>query len=115
MIKQKPAYDQEKEFNHRSSACPGTLKFATPTSPVRHVRNLGFIASSGMTLDREVKAVCQSVYTNKKEQRHPPHSTRAAKTRGCAFVLSRFHYCNSLFAGFDPVHLIQQKVQNVTA
>lgn len=78
MIKQKPSYDQEKEFNHRSWACPGTLKCATPTSLVRHVRNLGFIASSGMTqltLDRKVR-VSASLYIQIKKNsaiRHIQH------------------------------------------
>ena len=81
-------------------------------------RNLGFIITSDMTLDKHISNTCRSAYYELRKISTIRHtlSDRTTNTLVCAFVLSKLDYCNSLLSGC-PLYLINklQKVQNSAA
>jgi hypothetical protein len=81
-------------------------------------RNLGFMITSDMSLDKHVSTMCKSAYYELRKLSAIRHylSTHTAVTLVCAFVLSRLDYCNALLSGC-PQYLINklQRVQNSAA
>jgi hypothetical protein len=81
-------------------------------------RNLGYILSNNMSLDKHISHICRSAYTAIRQISSIRHylTVSATKTLVCSLVLSRLDYCNSLLSG-SPKHFIEklQKVQNSAA
>ena len=81
-------------------------------------RNLGFIISEDMSVEKQVSKICQLCYMEIRRISSIRHylNVEAAKRLMCAFVLSRLDYCNSLLS-HCPLYLVQklQKVQNSAA
>jgi len=81
-------------------------------------RNLGYILSNNMSLDKHISHICRSAYTAILQISSIRHyvTVNATKTLVCSLVLSRLDYCNSLLSG-SPKHFIEklQKVQNSAA
>jgi hypothetical protein len=81
-------------------------------------RNLGFMITCDMSLDKHVSAMCRSAYYELRKLSAIRHylSTHTTVTLVCAFVLSKLDYCNSLLSGC-PQYLINklQRVQNSAA
>jgi hypothetical protein len=81
-------------------------------------RNLGFMISSDMSLDKHIANLCRSAYFELRKISTIRHylSVQTTNTLVCAFFLSKLDYCNSLLSGC-PLYLLQklQKVQNSAA
>ena len=81
-------------------------------------RDLGYIITADMTLDKYVANLCRSAYYELYKISTIRHtlSIQTTNTLVCSFVLSKLDYCNSLLSGC-PMYLIQklQKVQNSAA
>ena len=77
-------------------------------------RNLGFMISDTMTLDKHISTVCRSAYL--KIRRISSWLFKQTITLACAFVLSRLGYCHSLLPGCS-LYLLSglQKVQDSVA
>ena len=83
-----------------------------------HVRNLGVMFDSTMTMEQQVNAVCRSCYGQLRKIGHIRRylSSEATKTLVNGLVTSRLDYCNALLHGL-PNNLIDklQRVQNTAA
>ena len=81
-------------------------------------RNLGFIITNTMSMEKHVSQTCRSAYAALRQIStiRTYIDINTAKTLVCALVLSRLDYANSLLAGC-PKHLVDklQKVQNSAA
>jgi len=81
-------------------------------------RNLGFIITPDMSIDKQVSNICRSAYfeIRRISSIRPLLTMEATKTLVCAFVLSRLDYCNSLLYSCPKYHINKlQKVQNAAA
>ena len=78
-------------------------------------RNLGVTFTDTLSMDKHITNICRSAYIELRKISTIRHllSFDATKTLVCTLVLSKFDYCNTLFAGI-PQHLTDklQKVQN---
>ena len=99
-----------------SSVLPKSIKICnSDISFSDSARNLGFIVSSDMSLDKHVSQVCRSAYF----EIHRISTIRKFLTVQitnilvCAYVISKLDYCNSIFANC-PQYILEklQKVQN---
>jgi hypothetical protein len=102
-----------------SAALPSSLQIgSTIISFSSHARDLGFILSSDMSLDKQVANICRSAYFElyRISSIRQYLSQQITNILVCAFVLSKLDYCNSLLSGC-PVYLLTklQKVQNSAA
>ena len=93
--------------------------FVLPTFRSRTcARNLSFMISDKMTLDKYISTVCRSAYMKIRRISSIRQylTVEATKTLVCAFVLSKLGYCNSLLSGY-PLYLLCRlpKVQNSAA
>ena len=83
-----------------------------------HVRDLGFLFDSDLTMKTHIIKICQSAYAEIRRISSIRHylTQDAAKTLVCSSVLSRLDYCNSLLSGC-PLKYIKplQQVQNAAA
>jgi hypothetical protein len=83
-----------------------------------HARNLGFIVSYDMSLDKHISTICRSAYfeIHRISSIRKYLSVQVTNTLACAFILSKLDYCNVLLAGC-PLYLIHklQKLQNSAA
>ena len=86
--------------------------------PAHHVRNLGVMFDSHMSMEKQVNSVCSSVYYQLRNIGRIRHylTKSAAQTLVQALVTSRLDYCNSLVYGV-PLKLINklQRAQNSAA
>ncbi len=83
-----------------------------------HVRNLGVMFDSTMTMEQQVNAVCRSCYGQlRKIGRIRQYlSTEATKSLVNGLVTSRLDYCNALLHGLPNTLLDKfQRVQNTAA
>jgi hypothetical protein len=81
-------------------------------------RNLGFILSHDLSVEKHVTHVCRSAYAALRQISSIRQylSVDATKILVCAFVLSRLDYCNALLAGCPKTLLDKlQRVQNSAA
>ena len=102
-----------------SPSLPVSLHVETVNIPfAQSARNLGFMITSDMSLDKHISIIYRSAYyeLRKISVIRQYLSTHSATTLVCAFVLSKLDYCNSLLSGC-PQYLIYklQKVQNSAA
>ena len=102
-----------------SSSFPSSVHVGTSDiqfSP--SARNLGYILSSDLSIDKHILHTCRSAYTALRQisSIRSYLTVSATKVLVCAFVLSRIDYCNSLLAGC-PKHAIDklQRIQNSAA
>ena len=107
--------------SHRQShvSFPNSITVGHSNIPFSsHARNLGFIISGDLSLNRHVSHICRSAYIAIRQvsaiRRYL--TVEATKTLMCALVLSRLDYCNSLLSGC-PKNLLNklQLVQNAAA
>ena len=108
-----------KKSDRSSNTLPQSLQVGSATiSFSSHARDLGFIVSSDMSLDKQVSSICRSAFfeLHKISLIRQYLSIQTTNTLVCAFVLSKLDYCNALLAG-SPLYLINklQKVQNSAA
>ena len=101
------------------SAQPTSLPVGSADSPFTTcARNLGFMISDIMCLDKHTSKVCRSAYVKIRRISSIRQylTVEATKTLVCAFVLSKLDYCNSLLFGY-PLYILRrlQKVQNSAA
>ena len=81
-------------------------------------RNLGFMLSDDLSLDKHISHICRSAYLEirKISSIRQYLTIQATKTLVSAFVLSKLDYCNSLLSGCPMYQLNKlQKVQNSAA
>ena len=87
-------------------------------APSPHVRNLGVIFDTCITLEQHVNAVCRSAYAQLRKvgQIRRYLTNDATKSLMSGLVMSRVDYCNALLYG-SPNTLTQklQRVQNTAA
>ena len=81
-------------------------------------KNLGVTLDCNLNMTQHVLNICRSAYIELRQIGSIRHllTAQATQTLICVFILSRFYYCNCLFAGC-PQFLIDrlQKVQNAAA
>ncbi len=108
------------------SSKPTLTKFQFPSlmigncevHPCSHVRNLGVIFESPLTIDRQTNAICRSSYYHLRNIGHIKRhiGVPAVKTLVNALVTTRIDYCNSLLYGASEQALDKlQRVQNSAA
>ena len=78
-------------------------------------RNLGFMISENMSLNRHISNVCCSAYLEIRSiiSIRQYLTVEASKTLVCAFVLAKWDYCHSLLSG-SPLYILRrlQNAQN---
>ena len=83
-----------------------------------HVRDLGVIIDSQLSLSGHVNALCRSCYHQLRQLRPVTRSLSEVDVRSLvqAFVSSRLDYCNSLLVGMtDDLFQRLQGIQNAAA
>ena len=72
-------------------------------------RNLGFVISGDMSLDKHISNACrsESVDIRRISSIRQYLAVEATKTLVCAFVLSKLDYCNSLLSGC-PLYILRR-------
>ena len=96
-----------------------TLQLGSDTvTPSNHVRVLGVIISSDLSLDQHVSKVCSAAFYRLRQLRRIRKSLdrESATTLVHAFVTSRVDYCNAVYA-MSPLAIINrlQRVMNAAA
>ena len=87
-------------------------------SPSSHVRNLGVIFDSTLTMTNHISTICRTAYTHLRNiSRIRRYLTpEATKSLVHAFIMSRMDYGNALLAGLPLEHLKKlQRIQNIAA
>ena len=87
-------------------------------SPSSHVRNLGVIFDSTLTMTNHISTICRTAYMHLHNiSRIRRYLTpEATKSLVHAFIMSRLDYGNALLAGLPLEHLKKlQRIQNIAA
>ena len=87
-------------------------------SPSSHVRNLGVIFDSTLTMTNHISTICRTAYMHLHNiSRIRRYLTpEATKSLVHAFIMSRLDYGNALLAGLPLEHLKElQRIQNIAA
>ena len=87
-------------------------------SPSSHVRNLGVIFDSTLTMTNHISTICRTAYMHlhiiSRIRRYL--TPEATKSLVHAFIMSRLDYGNALLAGLPVEHLKKlQRIQNIAA
>ena len=86
--------------------------------PVSHVKNLGCMFDSNMTMNRHVLMTCKAAFFHIHNIRRIRKylDQKSLLTLIHAFITSRLDYCNSLFYGATATHIEKlQRIQNAAA